>query len=46
MKIEGLVANVTPVGFPTRAERDILEMILGVFCQIRPLLLLGSDFMM
>ena len=31
MKTEWLVTNVTPVGSPERAERDILGIILDVF---------------
>ena len=35
MKIEWLIANVTPVRSPARAERDILGMILDVFSPIQ-----------
>ena len=34
MKTEWLVADVTPLASPDRAERDILEMILDFFWQI------------
>ena len=37
MKIEGVVADVTPVGSPDRAERDILELfwtVLANLCRI------------
>ena len=32
MKIEVLVADVTAVGSPDRAERDVLEVILAGRC--------------
>ena len=35
LKIEWLFADVTPVGSPDRAERDILEMILDIFWPIQ-----------
>ena len=38
MKIEWLVADVTPVWFPDRAERDILGIILGVYWPIHAVL--------
>ena len=31
LKIEGLVTDVTSLGFPDKAECDILEMIFGIF---------------
>ena len=45
LKIERSVADVTSVGFPDRAERAILEMILDVG-QFRPHLWPGSYFVM
>ena len=38
MKTEWLVADVTAIGAPDRAERAILEVILAArcFCQFRP----------
>ena len=46
MKVEWLVANVTAVGSPDRAEHVILGMILAgrVFGQSRSYLWLGSHF--
>ena len=35
MKIESLVAHVTPVGSPDRAEHDVLGMILDLFGEFR-----------
>ena len=35
MKIEWLVANKTSAGSATRAERDILGLIFGVFWTIQ-----------
>ena len=34
LKIDWIVADVTPVGSPARAERDILGMLLDVFWPI------------
>ena len=42
MKREWLVANVTPVGFLHRAERDILGMILGSFLPIQAIFVVGE----
>ena len=42
LKIEWLVANVTPVGFLHRAERDILGMILGSFLPIQAIFVVGE----
>ena len=39
MKTERLIANVTPVGSPDRAEHDILGVILGVFWPSQAVLL-------
>ena len=46
MKIETLVADVTAVGSPDRAERTILEVILARHCfgQFRAYLWLGGAF--
>ena len=47
MKTEWLVADVTAVGSPNRAEHTILGVILawlGIFGQLRPYLWLGSHF--
>ena len=46
MKIEGLVADVTPVGSLDRAKRDILEMVLDIFGQFRLLLWSEGHFVM
>ena len=35
MKIEWFVADITPIGAPDRAERDILGMTLGLFWPIQ-----------
>ena len=35
MKTEWLVANVTPVGSPDRAERAVLGIIVSVFWPIQ-----------
>ena len=35
MKIEGLIADMTSVGSPARAERDILGVILDVLWPIQ-----------
>ena len=42
MKIKWLVADVTPVGLPVRAERDILVMILEYFWQIQAISVTGE----
>ena len=44
MKIEWLVAGVTPIGLPGRAERHIFGMLLDFFAQFSPLLWSGSYF--
>ena len=36
MKIEWLIASVTSVGSPARAQRGILGMILGLFQPVQP----------
>ena len=46
MQIEWLVANVTPVGSPARAEHGILGMILDFFGQSSSFLWSGSHFVM
>ena len=46
MKIEWLVANVTLVGSPDRAERDNLGMLLDIFAQFRPCWWPGSHVVM
>ena len=48
MKINWLVADITAVGSPDRAERAILGVILtrGYFGQFRPYLWSGSHFVM
>ena len=46
MKIEWLVADVTPVGSPYSAKGGILEAMLDVFGQFRPLSGSGSNFVM
>ena len=35
LKIDWFVPGVTPVVSPDRAERAILEIILGIFCPIQ-----------
>ena len=35
MKTEWFVVDATPVVSPDRAERAILEIILGIFCPIQ-----------
>ena len=42
MKIEWLVANVTPVESPDRAERDLLGMLLDVFWPIQATVMVGQ----
>ena len=42
MKIEGLIADVTSIGFPARAEHDIFRVILGAFWPIQAILWTGS----
>ena len=42
MKTEWLVANMTPVGAPDRAEPDILGMILGSFWPIQAIFVVGE----
>ena len=42
MKIERLVANVTAVGFPDRAEPGILGMILDAFWSIQAAFVVGE----
>ena len=42
MKIEWLVADVTAVGSPDRAECDILGMILDVFLPIQATFVVGE----
>ena len=43
MKIEWLVADVTAVGFPDRAERAILWMILaGLFWAVQAIFVVGE----
>ena len=42
MIIEWLLADVTPVRSPDRAERDILGMILGVFWPIQVVFVTGE----
>ena len=42
IKTEWLVADVTPVGFPDRVERDILEMILDNFWPIQAAFVVGE----
>ena len=46
MKIEWLVADVTAVGFPDRAERAILGVILAecVFWSMQALFVVGEPF--
>ena len=44
MKIESLVANVTAVGCPARAEHGFFGVFLGVFGQFRSLFWSGSHF--
>ena len=47
MKIEWLVTDVTSVGSPDRAERDMFRGILGVFWPIQAVFLWsGSHFVM
>ena len=43
MKIEWLVTDVTPVGSPDRAERDILGMIFDVFQPIQAAIVVGRE---
>ena len=43
IKIEWFVTDVTAIGFPVRAERDMfLGVILGVFCPVRPTFVVGD----
>ena len=42
LKIESLVADVTPVRSPARAERDILGMVLDVFWPIQDTFVVGE----
>ena len=42
MKIEWLVADVTHVGGPDRAEHDIFEMILNIFWSIQATFVAGK----
>ena len=42
MKIEWLIASVLAVVSPARAEREILEMILGVFWSVQPVIVVGD----
>ena len=44
MKLERSVADVTSVGSPDIAERDILKMILDVFWQLQAALVVGGLF--
>ena len=41
MKREWLVTNVTAVGSPDRAERDILRMFLDVFGPVQAAIVVG-----
>ena len=42
MKTEWLVADVTAVGYPSRAEYDILEMIFDFFWSIWATFVIGE----
>ena len=42
MKIEWLVTDVTAVESPERAERAILEVLLGVFWLIQAVFVVGE----
>ena len=44
MKIEELIANATAVGSPALAERDVLEMNLGVFWPVQAAIVVGEPF--
>ena len=44
MKIEWLVADVTPVGIPDRAENEILGILLDVFWPIQATFVVGEPF--
>ena len=44
MKIEWLITNVTAVGPPARAKRDILGMMLDVFWPIQATFVIGESF--
>ena len=44
MKREWLVADVTPVGSPNRAERAILGVILDAFWSIQVVCVVGEPF--
>ena len=44
MKREWLVADVTPVGSPDRAEGGILGMLLNVFWPIQAAFVVGKPF--
>ena len=44
MKTEALVANVTAVESPDRAEHAILGMIFGVFWPIQTIFVVGEPF--
>ena len=46
MKTKWLINDVIAVDSPARAESGIFEVILGIFGQSRPLLWLGSHFVM
>ena len=46
MKTERLVTNVTAVGSPDRAKRDILGVILDVFWSIQATFVVGESFVM
>ena len=44
MNVEWVVINVTALGSPDRTGRDNFGMISDIFGQFRPLLWLGSHF--
>ena len=44
MKVVWLVANVTAVGSPDRAERAIWGAIWGIFWQIQTVFVIGEPF--
>ena len=44
MKIEELIANATAVGSPVLAERDILEVTLGVFWLVQADIVVEEPF--
>ena len=46
MKIKCLVTNVTPVGPPNRAERDILRVILDVFQPVKAAIVVGGQLVL